>query len=211
MAGLTLSTGSGLAEEHLPRDGCGSIYYGDYDPKEPRSLQGIPRAIRAQLLRHIESRVGATLFANVSFGGGQIVDLAALRRVEPDSKDYEWTVPTYNLFFQLRLPGRDVYCASVELDEKGQLLQEITLPNAAKYPSKAQVISREQAAAVAKTHAVPLDKAMVEMNYFPDTDTLEWLFCFHTQEGGATFRGQCLHVPADNQERVHWSEFSGDY
>ena len=199
------------AADHQASGGCGWTQYGNYNPRKPRSLDDIPQPIRSDLLAHVKARVGAALFENISFAGGQIVDLAALRVVEPDSKNYRWVVPAYNLFFQLRLPGGDVYCASVKLDDKGTILQEIELPAAASDSTKAQLVSREEATAVARTRAVPVAKARIEMRYFRDTDTLEWLFGFHSAEHGSWFSGRCLHVPADDPERCHWSEFEGGY
>ena len=48
-----------------------------------------------------------------------------------------------------------------------------------------------------------------ELEYFPDTDTLEWLFSTRTSDDGLQFEGKTLHVPLQNPSGTHWSTYIG--
>jgi len=192
--------------KHVPARWCGfHSFEGVYQPREFRTVEALPPAIRGLLERHIADRVGPRFLPDVTFERGEIVDVSELHRVYPKSKRYQWQVPTYNLLYQLRLPGREIFRACIFLDPTGMVIEELTLPAWGRVKEPGPLISLAQATEIASRKGVPQSAGPAELEYFPDTDTLEWLFSFTTHESGLV--GRTLHVPIQDSEATHWSDW----
>ena len=201
-----------VAAERDTVHGCGYTDYGDYEPKEPRSLESLPKPIRAQLVSHLTERLGAAVFARLKLTGGQIVDIARLYKVEPDAREYEWVIPTYLLHFEIDF-GTDPaehYCAEISLNADGSVIDDIALPRTAGHPERIAVISKAKALEAAASHDVPVERASAELAYAPAFDTLEWLISFQTEQNLSSFKGQVLHLNAVDPAKFRWSEYEGD-
>ena len=191
-------------------ESCGfPSYGGTYRPREIKSLDELPIPIHQLLTQHVSARVGPTFFDDITFDRGQVVSVNELHRVYPESKHFEWQVPTYNLLFQLRLPGREIFLACISLDDKGGVIQELSLPQWGRMQKPAPLISLAEATEIARRHGVVLSAAPSELKYFPDTDTLEWIFEWKTWDNGLSFGGKRLHVPIQPPNEVHWSPWEG--
>jgi hypothetical protein len=211
VTGASLHAGSASEQDTI--HSCGYIDYGDYEPKEPRSLQSLPKAIRTRVISHLTARLGPDIYSRLHFTGGQIVDIPRLYKVEPEAREYDWVIPTYLLHFEIEF-GADPaerYCAGISLDANGEVIDDIALPKTADAPAKIAVVSKAKALEIAATHDVPVDRASAELAYAPAFDCLEWLVSFKVEEHLSTFRGQVLHLNAADPSKFRWSGFVGDY
>jgi hypothetical protein len=191
-------------------ESCGfPSYGGTYEPREIKSVDELPAPIRQLVARHISARVGLKFFDDITFYRGQVVDVTRLHREYPESKNFQWRVPTYNLLYQFRLPGREIFLACILLDDTGGVIQELSLPHWGLQVNPAALISLAKASDIAREKGVVLSDAPSELKYFPDTDTLEWVFEWKTWDNGLTFGGKRLHVPIQPPTEVHWSPWSG--
>ena len=202
----------GVEEEGLAKT-CGLIDYGDYEPKEVDRLSQLPEAVRFSLLKHVRSRIGDAAFSRLLFEGGQVVDKKRLYRDEPDAKDYEWTIPTYELHFMFVMTEHPVvrYCAEIELDEAGGVIKEIDLPRYSKSPEKLRIVPVAKALDVAATKGVPADKAFVDAGYAAEFDNLEWLVSYSTPREPTGFTVTTLHLVAHDPDKYRWSQTDGDF
>jgi len=192
---------------------CGYVYYGDYEPKEPRSLRGFPKGIRFKVVTHLRARLGDAVFARLRYTGGQVVDIDRLHKVNPDSMEYEWVVPTYLLHFTIEL-GSDPaerYCAEITLAADGTVLDDIALPKTADDPGRLAIVPKAKAVAVAATHDIPVERAWTQLAYAPAFDCLEWLVGYKVDEHLSSFREHVLHLDAVDPSKYRWSEQVGDY
>lgn len=112
-----------LPEEPVP-------YY-PYQPRLITTWEELPPAIRVKAEAHVRQRVGEAFYRRLRFAGGQIVDRAELRRVNPASRQFRKEVPAYLLKFavELRSVGIREYTASISLGPDGGILSEIDLPS----------------------------------------------------------------------------------
>jgi len=189
---------------------CGfPTYGGTYHPREIKSVDELPVPIRQIVTQHISVRVGATFFDDVTFYRGQIVDVNQLHREYPESTHFKWRVPAYNLLYQFRLPGREIFLACILLDDDGGVIQELSLPQWGRQENPAALISLAQATDIARKNGVAVSDAPSELKYFPDTDTLEWIFEWKTWDDGLSFGGKRLHVPLQDPNHVHWEPWGG--
>lgn len=213
MLAIVLACGSPpcLADEarHLWESCSFPTYGGTYHPREIKSLDELPIPIRQLVTQHISARVGPKFFDDITFWQGQIVDVDQLHREYPESKHFKWRVPTYNLLYQFRLPGRETFLTCIELDHNGGLIQELSLPQWGRQDSPAPLISLAEATEVARKNGVVVADAPSEIKYFRNTDTLEWVFEWKTWDNGLSFGGKRLHVPLQAPSQVHWEPWEG--
>lgn len=156
-----------------------SISFGDYEPRQPESLDELPKNIREKLKLHLQDRLGIEFFKTLRFVDGQIIDLNELYKENPNSKDYKWEVPTYVLNFEFSMPdkGIDSYVANIELRSDGSVVKEIDLPSFGSDPQKLNFIPAQ----FAFDNAIPKDliphiRPGVDIEYLPDKDILVWRF-----------------------------------
>src|SRR5262245_36024942 len=125
---------------------------GAYEPPAPTNWASIPEPARSRIIKHLKDRFGAEFFNKLTLVGGQVVDFKALRKQEPNSKDYKWEVHAYRLHLRLSLPedGIEFYDAIIECRSDGSVIEEIDLPETAKFPERAKFISTTKAFQIAK-------------------------------------------------------------
>ena len=208
---LALATASSGTDNHVPAvSACGDIWYDvDYDPPAPKSLDVLDSKVRQKLDGYLIERLGAGYASRLSLIGGQIINRKELRAKVPQSVDFKWRPPKYNLYFRFPVAaGADEFCASVQLDDDGTVLEPIGLPNLRVHPGRGVVASASDAINVAKRNGVPIDKATRRLYYFPDSDTIEYEFEFVKHDDGLNILYSQLHVLANDITSIHWSESS---
>jgi hypothetical protein len=190
---------------------CGWIDFGRYRPKNIRRLDKVPPSINAAVTGHLRQRAGS-LYSHLHFRGGQAIDEAAFRDVEPDLAKRWGALPAYVLLFALDgLKGYDGRLTCIEVDSSGEPVEEASLPDVVNNPEKAVVISRDEAIKMAKKNGVPIRRANIELAYFRDVDSLEWLFSYAADPAADGGRGITCHIPAHDPVAVHWSEYTFVY
>jgi hypothetical protein len=149
-----------------------------YDPPAPTNWASIPEPARSRIITHLKDRLGVAFYNKLTLVGGQIVDFKALREQEPNSKDYKWEVHAYRLHLRLSLPekGIEFYDASIECRSDGSVIEEIELPETAKYPDRAKFISTSKAFKIAKDKGFDTEKTNVELAYNTDLGVCVFTF-----------------------------------
>src|SRR5262245_19693366 len=90
LACVCLVSAAAHAVEPREFSNAGWTWFGDYEPKSPRSLSEIPAPVRERLMEHLRARLGEGFVERLELTGGQVIDVAELRRVHPNSKNYKW-------------------------------------------------------------------------------------------------------------------------
>lgn len=164
---------------------CPSIYFGNYQPGEPQSLNDLPDIIRVKLEAHLIRRLGLEFYSKLKFAGGQIVDLKELYIVEKSAKDYRWKLYSYYLCFSFQdiAKGIERYIGNIVLDKYGDIVEEIELPDMQRNPQKANIISLQQAKAIAIKNECYDDRhTSITFEYSKMRGSLIWRFERHIFE-----------------------------
>jgi len=184
---------------------CGISFRG---PNRQYDLQGfgdLPVGLQQLVTRHINDRVGSQYASAVIFEGGQLMNLDS-----PSSsaqvKD-KLARRLYNLIYQFRLSPVLSVRACILVEPNGDLVQPLSLPAWAQVTAPPTSATLAEARTIASGQGIP-ESSEGDLRYFPDTDTLEWLFSKTTGERGASVWGKTLHVPVDDAARIHWSEWN---
>ena len=195
--------------EHVPANApCGDIYYSaEYEPASIDSLDELTPEARGKLRAYLDEYLGPDHAKKVKLEGGQLLDRQELLAKVPESVDFKWKAPKYNLFLDLPVAGTiHGFCGSVALDDDGTVLTPISFPRLREHPERGKIVSAREASRAAEHNGVPVDKATKELLYFPDSDTIEYDFAYVSKEEGATVEYTHLHVMANDVTQVHWSK-----
>ncbi|MFZ6679112.1 hypothetical protein [Undibacterium sp. Tian12W] len=200
--------------------GHGSVYFGKYEPKEPKSLADIPQPVAAKLIEHLKKRLGEAQYAHLKFAGGQVINAKELRKKEPNSRDYQWEIPAYILQFDFELPGipKVIFPAEISLRSDASIIEEINLPAYATSTEKQVFHSfKELMGVVAKKgfheknmaykleyneNEVLVKKSMFEKNmtvmleYDKELDTLAWRYTKILSDNGYSTQMESILVNA---------------
>jgi len=189
---------------HVPKYSCTTTYYGGYDPPAPRSLDNLAPDALTKLTAYLSERLGSEYAGKLRLVGGQVVDRAELVAKHPDSVNYQWRPPKYNLHFHVPVSADpEGFCASVELDDDGTVMDPLTLPDLQAFPDRGQIIAASEAVAIAERNGVPVSKAEPKLYYFPDTDTLEYEFSFVVGDDGLHITYSHFHVVGHDPSQTH--------
>jgi hypothetical protein len=184
---------------------CGISFRGPNRQQDLQGLSDLPVSLQELVNRHIGDRVGCEYSSAIAFEQGQLKNLDA-----PSSSEQvrdKLARRLYNLIYQFRLsPGQNV-SACILLEPNGNLVQPLSLPAWAHGAAQPRVVTLAEARAVASKQGIP-ESTEVKLRYFPDTDTLEWLFSITTDERSGIVLGKTLHVPVENSAFIHWSEWN---
>ena len=100
----------------------GSTFYG-YSAKPAHSVTQLPNEIQHNLKGYFR-RVLGSMSDSLTFSHGQIVNLKSYFEDRPDTYEYGWTVPMYDLNFVLKDESIGIrkYYLQIKLDPYGQIL-----------------------------------------------------------------------------------------
>ncbi|MCE5268817.1 MAG: hypothetical protein LLG00_13130 [Planctomycetaceae bacterium] len=180
---------------------AGVYYLGDCKPPAIKGWRSIPEPARSQIVTHLKKRLGDRFFAKLSLTGGQVIDLKALRDKEPNSKNYRWEVPTYVLHLRFALPERGIeyYDAQIDCRADGSIVNEVDLPEIAKYPERSQFISVSTALETAKKNGFDPTKTETELGYRPKLGVCVFSFSQVTEKATQGIEHlRCLDINAHN-------------
>jgi hypothetical protein len=153
-------------------------YYsgGLYEAAKPHSLAEIPESIRLGLVAHLRTRLGNDFYRRLQFSGGQVVNIHELHRVYPDSINFRWEVPAYDLLFTFHMSeiGLDSYTAEIQLRANGSVLQELDLPDFADDPGKLHFTTLGEALLTAESKGFDPGKVAAQIAYDSKADALIW-------------------------------------
>ena len=201
---LTIGLASGTAADsgHVPVV-CGISFRG---PDRQIDLQGfgdLPIGLQQLVNRHIGDRVGSKYASALTFHFGQMMNLDA-----PSSDQVKDRLARrlYNLIYQFQLSPEQTVNACILLEPNGDFVQALSLPAWAHGAAPPRILTMAEAKSIASTQEMS-DSEEIDLRYFADTDTLEWLFSKSTGELGSRVWGKILHIPVENPAGIHWSKW----
>ncbi len=206
---ITLSFSSIGHTEVVPASGSrGSVFFGEYEPKQLESLSQLPAPIKERIQQHLSKRLGEANVERLKLSGGQIVDIAKLHQVEPDSKEYEWEIPAYVLEFEFSLPdvGLPFYTAQMEIRADGSIIEEIDLPAFASDPSKEKLLPFLAVLALAIENGFSEDKLDAMLVYDEERDLMAWRFSETVSDDGSVIKGRVLLISAHSGDVLETSQ-----
>lgn len=208
VACLCLISVAAYAEEPREFSNAGWTWFGGYEPKNPKSLSEIPEPVRARLLSHLRSRLGEGFVERLEFTGGQIIDFAELRRVNPGSKNYKWEVPAYILHFAFKMPEAGIasYTSQISLRSDGSVLEDIGLPNFTASPGKLVLIPLSDAIEIAVLRGFARDQMHVDLKYDEKVDSLVWTIDQKVADDGVVIDFTTIDVSAHTGEVLRMYE-----
>jgi len=178
--------------------GGGVTYYGDYVPAPVHTLADLPPTVRERLLAHLRDRVGPAFASRLQFDGGEAIDLARLRVVEPDSRNYQWEVPAYELRFVFREPAAGIgrYVVELSLRKDASVIREADIPAFARSPEKLRFFPLQSAWSVAERNGIVRARATVELRYDRGHDLILWRFSQPSADDGVVITFTRVDVSA---------------
>jgi hypothetical protein len=173
------------------------ISLGAYEPKTFKSLDALPENIRSKVEDHLRARFGSEFYSQLVFVGGAAIDVAEFLRVNPNTK---WKLHSYELVYKYanKKSGLKEYYARIRLDSNGDVVDEIDLPDVAKYPQKANLISVDRAVEIAKSHGFKPKKMSIKIRYDEDAGSLSWVINSLAFEDIYTITRRVLKIDAHN-------------
>ena len=154
----------------------GSRYsFREYRPKTFRQLKELPPEVLANLSRHLEQRLGTQFYTKLEFSWGEAIDLNELHSVEPYWRNER--VGSYDLVFSFsdRAKGLKAFYSKVVLDARGDIVEEINLPDIASQPQKMNLIPSTEALRIAAQTNFVGKKIWPSFDYYADTDSFVWI------------------------------------
>jgi hypothetical protein len=139
----------------------------------PRSLDSLPTKIKDSTTRHLLAHVGKTYLSKLTFVGGQILE-------------YENGTKEYYLYYSLTdaTLGKNKYIATIAVNQDGQLIQQIDLPDVVQNPYKTKVITPHQAFNEVMSKTIDYGKLInLSISFDKNTSSIEWTFTFETNKG----------------------------
>ncbi len=173
------------------------ISLGAYVPTTFNSLDALPANVRTKVDEHLGKRFGDSYYSRLAFVSGSSINLAEFLRANPKT---QWRVHSYELVFRFTdlKSGLKEYYARARFDSNGDVIDEINLPEAANFPSKAKIISVDDAIAIAKLHGHKTKGTgtNVTIDYLEDVGSLAWVFKSYTSNDAYTVTAKVLIIDA---------------
>jgi hypothetical protein len=196
---LLFASGAGAELPHSVSKGPSELRYGvGYEPRQASTLDELPLQVRQRLVRQLQRRLGAALFKELSFEGGEIIDKAALLAVDPAMRDYPGELPAYRANFALRRPdvGVALYVLTLDLRSDGSAMGGIAFPCVSCHPEKSSFVALPDALQSALANGMSAAKLGVAIDYDPGADSLVWIFSQKVSEDRASIRYDRLRIDA---------------
>ena len=180
----------------LPAD---PVAYYPYEPQQIRRLADLPVDVQFRAIAAVKGRVGDAFYGRLRFVGGEAVNLAELRRVNPDSRKFRAEIPAYALHWDFALPEAGIrnYTATLALRGDGTVLRRLDLPDFAANPDKLRLVPLARIAEdlIRKKRLDPA-VATATVTYDGKAEHLVWHFEQPLPGGGAEIRIDAVDVDA---------------
>jgi hypothetical protein len=146
---------------------------------------------------HLRARFGDAFYSKLLFVSGSSINVSDFLRTNPKT---QWRVHSYELVFKYAdlKHGLKEYFARTRLDANGEVIDEIDLPYVAKFPSKATIISIDDAIAIAKSRRYKTKGSGTNLTirYVEDVGSLAWVFESYASEDKYTVTTKVLIIDA---------------
>lgn len=192
--------------------GCSRISFGQYEPKEPRSLEELPEGIRKKVIQHLLDKTGPAFYSRLYLSGGMLVNLSRLNKIEHYKGKYHWRpYPWYLCFsFSDTALGIGRYSGELVLDEEGNVMEDIDLPCIRDSIYKENIISMKEAKELARCLGYFTDSTYTDFAYDSDHDCFTWQFATYNKDRKEwTYHNKELVLNAHNGNVIAVSEQRG--
>jgi hypothetical protein len=154
---------------------CGTVIYYGYYPQEPTSFNDLPIKVQTKVKRYFENRVGKAFYQRLVLNGGQIINLKRFHELDTF---YKATPPSYSLCYMVwdSVSKTSVYNFNLKLDEDGNLLAPVPLPDIKHHHLKAKVITLDEATKIAERNNFYDKRTQTNSYYYPVKDCIVWEF-----------------------------------
>jgi hypothetical protein len=142
-----------------------------------RDLNELPTNVRARLDEHLQARLGRDFVSRLEFDQGQGLDINRLKREFPSLYEENLRLGTYDLVFRFSdsAKGLKYFYTKLALNDDGSVNEEIKLPNIAKDPARAEIISCSDALVIAVAHGFPRGRVSPWFEYSSERDIFIWI------------------------------------
>jgi len=166
---------------------CNEYSFIDYYPREPRNLDDLPENISKKVCTYLKNRVGLKNYYDYNLIGGQIIEIGEYLKRHPDSNQKT----AYYLCFAYRniKSGISMYSSKIELDEDGNILNDISFPKTKNVNKKIKLISLSKITKKEIRRGVfKKDTTKISMEYLADENILVWKFENETYSKNNNFK-----------------------
>ena len=168
----------------------------------PESVDQFPRHIANAAHKLLEDRVGTDFIGRFEFSGGYFINVSC-----PELATCQWQIPAYILLFRLVQPaeGISVYEIEMWLNQKGELIGSLELPDCVTQPEKKNFVPISQAlCVVSEIDGFDIDKVFLIYDsstdsiiyQFVDNNELEWDYVeINAHDGSLSRRWRSHGIP----------------
>ena len=176
-----------------------------------KEFEALPSAIQAKVVAHLKERLGDSFYQRIQFSGGQVVDEESEAEQVSDDEVAARRAAKYALHFVLELPDlQKGYCAQLEVDNQGNVIEEIALPSIATNSIKGNLVSPEVALRQAAEAGLG-NMVTVELGYDRASDSLVWLVGEQASSSDSGARQQIARIDAHTGKFIMWTERTGRF
>ncbi|MGJ5641361.1 hypothetical protein [Formosa sp. S-31] len=189
---------------------CGTYSFFGYTPREPTSLQDLPKFIQKNTIEYLKKRVGNSEFENFELIGGQIIDLKEFKKIKPKSNQKT----AYYLCFSYRNidAGISNYTSKIELDENGNIIKDIDFPIVEANSIQEKIVPLKLIIEKAqKRNFYKKEKTQFKMSYYASDNILVWKLVNETYNSDNTYLKEDLIFNAHNGNFIKLKSNKGQW
>ena len=138
-----------------------------------RKIEEISPSILNKIQEQLKSRVGEQFFKRLKFDYGNAEDFDD---ASPLKANDEERIDGYDFVFKFsdKNKGLKAFRFKVVADGKGNIIDDLALPDIASNPQKAELISCKAALTIAEKNGFPLERSSIYFIYDWDSQNLVW-------------------------------------
>lgn len=142
-----------------------------------RSLDYLPKDVRNRLNEYLREKLGDRFAHKLKFEEGEWLDLNNLREQFPSVYAENVRLGSYDLLFSFSDPDRGLkaFFTKMALNDDGSVSREISLPDIASNPAKAEIIPCKDAYSIAARNGFPRAFSSASFEYSEEKKVFIWI------------------------------------
>lgn len=156
----------------------------------PFSINDLPKPIKDSAIKHLIGTTGKDFYAKLKYDGGQILE-------------YNDGSKTYHLHFSFNDldAGIKKYTSTVSLNQNGNLIDIVDLPDISKHSYKSKLIDIREAYKIALEKTIDRGKLFnAGVSFDKNVSSIEWTFTLETDKGKKQGYKHIISINAHNGE-----------
>jgi hypothetical protein len=141
------------------------------------NLEEIPENVRTRLEEYLQEKVGRAFRERLRFEEGVWLDRDKLKEQFPSVYEENANLGSYDLTFYFSDPakGLKAFYTKMRLNEDGSVNSEIGLPDIRSDPSKAEIVSCQDAYSLAASNGFPSEFSSASFEYSEEEKVFVWI------------------------------------